>query len=183
MSKAKICRDEAAMQVALEKGLKWLVLRAATVKMYPTLPDLVQSARNAPGQLHKPESQIQVMLRMWNMSTSHLLPSGLPNWTSIHSQISKTCPRIPYAELAALQKFMQAWGGGTHAAHLKYLARFWSSGGRWAIRCYSHVFFAGLLAAERRGALPEDYCGNRLRSGSLPNRLGARRHRKDDLSC
>ena len=184
MSKAKICRNDAAMQVALEKGLKWLVLRAATVQLYPTLPDLIQSARNAPGQLHKPESQIQVMLRMWDMSTSHLLPSGLPNWTSIHAQINKTCPRIPHVELAALRKFMQAWGGGTHAAHLKDLARFWFSrvgdGRSVATATFSSLASLPLNAGE---LCPRTIVAIVNRSGSLPNRLRARRRRKDDLSC
>ena len=87
-------------------------------QMYPALPDLIQSARNAPGQLHKPESQIQVMMRMTDMAARSKLPNGLPNWTSIHSQIHKTCPRMLHAELAALQRFMQAWGGGTYSAQL-----------------------------------------------------------------
>ena len=127
MSRAKVCRDDDEMRTALDKGLKWLVLRAGTVQMYPALPDLIQSARNAPGQLHKPESQIQVMMRMTDMAARNMLPNGLPNWTSIHSQIHKTCPRMLHAELAALQRFMQAWGGGTYSAHLKDLARFWAS--------------------------------------------------------
>ena len=127
MSLAKICKGDPDMKEAMEKGLKWLVLKATAVKLYPALPDLIQAARNAPGQLHKPESQIQVMMRMSAMAKKVTHADGLPNWAAIHNQISKTCPRIQLSELASLQRFLQRWGGGDHAAHLKDLAKFWTS--------------------------------------------------------
>ena len=47
----QITKGDPQLSEALEKGLKWLVLDADVEDLYPSLPDLVQRARQAIGQV------------------------------------------------------------------------------------------------------------------------------------
>ena len=52
------------MKDAFEKGLDWLVLRASVADAYPSLPELVQHAKSAPGAIARRESEVQLLLRI-----------------------------------------------------------------------------------------------------------------------
>ena len=51
VSLVKICNGDSNIKLAIELGLKWYVVKARAVKLYPELSGLIQQARNAPGHV------------------------------------------------------------------------------------------------------------------------------------
>ena len=63
MNKSKVSVDKKLMD-AVENGLTWLVLSSSVAKLYPTLPDLVQWARNFVGTTQQAESNIGLLAKI-----------------------------------------------------------------------------------------------------------------------
>ena len=122
LSYSKLSSD-AALQDALDHGLEWLVLSADVVEMYPTLPDLIQSARNAPGAAHQKEDAFQLLQKVQQMAIG--MPSGstVVDWNAIkHTMIRRGQTTID--ELEPLLAFAQRYGGGSSSAFIEDVARF-----------------------------------------------------------
>ena len=126
MSAAKMCQGDPEFAKAIECGLEWLVLKAETVEKYPELPALIQSSRNAPGSLHREETQIDIMMRMLTLSQQHIGDDQNPNWAAVRSELEKTCSRHA-PDFISFQKFIRAWAGGPEAFFLKELQTFWAA--------------------------------------------------------
>ena len=126
MSMAKICSDDKALAEAIEHGVAWTVIRASVVLQHPELPGLIQASKNAPGNLHEEETQVQLMMRMSLLSQKCLLECGAPNWAHVHKETAKTSSKH-CENLLIFQKFIQRWGGGAKAYHIRELLNFWST--------------------------------------------------------
>lgn len=69
LSYSKLAAKDANLKAALDHGLEWLVIGASVVKEHPTLPDLVQAARNATGAVMHKEDAFQLLQRIASMAS------------------------------------------------------------------------------------------------------------------
>ena len=61
MSASKVRAKQPELQEALEKGLKWTIIKREAVKRWPIITQLVQSTRQIAGQLHNGETHFELM--------------------------------------------------------------------------------------------------------------------------
>ena len=98
MCKAKIAGKDPIWKEALEHGLKeWTVIHKHVPVMYPTLPNLIQRARNAVSQNNSGESIIEMLLEIHSISKDMQKKSGeSPDWAALEQIVMQSEP--PFAE-------------------------------------------------------------------------------------
>ena len=97
---------------AVTQGLRWKVLDWKVREMWPRVTDLIQSARNIGSTLNRKESEMQILLRLHNMSSAfELKTGGSPPWASIKRSILRTRPACA-DKLDAMIAFEAARSGG-----------------------------------------------------------------------
>ena len=98
MCKAKIDARDPFWKDALEHGLKnWTVIHKDVAKLYPTLPNLIQRARNAVSQNASGESVIEMLLEIMAIASEMEAKTGAaPNWGTLQNIVLQSEP--PFAE-------------------------------------------------------------------------------------
>ena len=138
---SKIERYDAPLASAVVRGLNWTVLKAEVGERFPTLPKLLQQARNAPGSACRLENEVQVMLSMQQQaSAEQALTGGNPDYDRIMNAVARTKP--PCADdLKELLRFVVVCSGGSDGALLKDLADFHREGVQSENRSVRGIFF------------------------------------------
>ena len=122
MSLAKLSQD-VLLGDALKSGLTWLVLSHKVRVLYPTLTDLVQSARNAPGAAQRKESEVQLLVRMQRMATEQSKSSsGVVDWAGIGKVVARRTG--DNAIVPVLLRYVQLYGGGERGLFISELNKF-----------------------------------------------------------
>ena len=70
LSRQKFSKKNKQIDVAIESGLTWTVIRHSAEEMYPTLPALIQKSRNKVAQATKASTIGQCLSMIENMVTS-----------------------------------------------------------------------------------------------------------------
>lgn len=123
MSVARLSADP-AMREALDNGITWLVVSSKAVKSYPSLPELVQAAKNATGAVHHREDAFQLLQKVQSMAAAMSSRSGSVDW----QDISRTAVRMSHCtteELAPILAFAQKFGGGTSTHFVEEMGQFY----------------------------------------------------------
>ena len=126
MSSTKLSSD-VALKDALENGLSWLVLSSIVPRLYPSLCDLVQHAKNATGSVQRKENEIQVLMKIQSLVDSSKSPTID---SRAISEIIRKRTFIEAADIETYLNFVQLYGGGVggrfvrdldafHKAHVK----------------------------------------------------------------
>ena len=127
MSKSKLAEKDPALADALDKGLEWLILKKEVGTLCPTLPDLVQNAKNASGQAQRMETEVQLLSRIHSlaqsMSSSTVDGQVVVDWSAVQRAVLRRKVPEP-SEVPDLVKYVQRWGGGVHGTFLKDLSSF-----------------------------------------------------------
>ena len=55
-------RNQEQLGKAMSEGIPWLMIKAQAVRLYPTLPDLIQQARQVTGQVQNRETQVELLV-------------------------------------------------------------------------------------------------------------------------
>ena len=120
-------RDEGLAQ-AVTNGLTWKVYSWRMRVWYPSVPDLLQTARNMASTTLRKQSEIQGLLRLHNHSvlTKGLVASGIPAWHIVKASIMKTRPSFA-DKLEAMIAFVATKSGGDGGEYLQYLSRWHSN--------------------------------------------------------
>ena len=105
-------------------SLKWMVLKACVGERYPSLCDLVQEARNGPGQSQRSESEMQILLRIQASARAMSARKYRKvDWQAVQSTILRT--RVPSpADVLDMIRFVQRWGGGDDGYFIRDLNDF-----------------------------------------------------------
>ena len=119
----QITNGDPQLAEALEKGLKWLVLDADVEDLYPSLPDLVQRARQAIGQVQSEESILQLCMNIQTLAASMQEDNKVANFDLIAAQVRQSCPKHP-EDIHKLCSFVQLYSGGKDGQYLKDLTEF-----------------------------------------------------------
>ena len=126
VSEAKVCSDIELMK-ALKDGLEWTVIKAGVAKEYPSLPELIQAARNKPGQSQRSDNEFQAIQRVWclmkRMSTT--TAGGVTvDWERVQKAVSATNRCKDIGDIPVFTRFVQLWGGGEEGQFVADLNRF-----------------------------------------------------------
>ena len=145
LSLSKLKHRDAAFADAVENGLHWLVLSHRLRATFPELLSLIQSARNAAGQVARRENEVQVLLRLHHLALSEAQTSvnGQIPWERVRARALASRP--PCAdEIEDLSLFVAACGGGASATYLKDLDAFHKAHVNSELRSVRGSFFAAV---------------------------------------
>jgi hypothetical protein len=125
MSIAKCC--DVVLSDALANGIEWLVLPAHVGVDYPSLPQLVQSARNATGQVQHQESELQLLLKVHALAAEQSKAGqGHVDWSTVALEARKSrCKQLD--DLPSYLGYVQKWGGGESMEFVHALRDYFAS--------------------------------------------------------
>ena len=111
MSEAKIVDYRPRMGVKINKGKYWLVLKAIVILLFPSLPRLIQAARQATGQVQNCEGIFELL-----QCIQSLIPAAdaVTEWGNIKLSVGKS-ESPNKADIPDLVEFVAKYGGGSKA--------------------------------------------------------------------
>ena len=68
------------MAKAMDEGLPWTIVKSQAIKMYPTLPWLIQAGRQVVGQVQTRETQVELLMSIQQIRTSM---GAAPDWSLV----------------------------------------------------------------------------------------------------
>ena len=89
LHKGRIIEIAPSMAEPLEKGLNWLVLKKEVGELFPTLPALIQSARQAIGQVQHGESHFELLQGIQTEISNAKDPTKI-DWERIHKSLARS---------------------------------------------------------------------------------------------
>jgi hypothetical protein len=123
MSMSKVTAGDAKLKQALEQGIEWFVFRAQVAALYPSLPAIVQQAKNLVGQSQREESELQLMLRMNRLASRFSDAEQKVDWSKVIATVSRGNV-AKHVDIAALAQYVQYWSGGASGSLLQELLLF-----------------------------------------------------------
>ena len=120
----RIRSRDANLAEAVGTGLQWKVYSWRARVWYPTLPDLLGSARGMAASTLRKQGEMEGLLKLHtsSVSTQGLAADGAPAWHIAKADLMKTRP--PFADkVDAMIGFVATKSGGAEGEHLRYLNR------------------------------------------------------------
>ena len=121
---ARIRSRDANLAEAVTSGLTWKVYNWRARVWYPSLPDLLGSARGMAASTLRKQGEMEGLLKLHtsSVSTKGLVAEGTPAWHIVKANLMKTRP--PFADkLDAMIGFVATKSGGEEGEYLRYLTR------------------------------------------------------------
>jgi hypothetical protein len=122
LSVSKISLRDRLFAEAVKEGLVWTIISTEAVRLFPTLPALIQASGNAAGQVAQGEHEIQTMRKVLNAwyAEKALLPEGhLVDFAKVRSRTLASAnahgDAIPW-----MYAFLLKYCGGSNAEFLKH---------------------------------------------------------------
>ena len=120
----KVRAKQPEIAEAMEKGLRWTIIKAEAVKRWPIITKLVQGARQIAGQIHNGETHFELLVAIQEMANDIADPqTGAIDWTAVQKAASATEHRfiddVPY-----LCTIVQLYGGGNDGQFLRNFTAF-----------------------------------------------------------
>ena len=122
MSKNRIIETQPSMDEPLNRGMLWLVLKKEVGDLFPKLPALIQSARQAIGQVQHGESHFELMEGIQSFISSANDPKSI-NWKAIEKQLARSESKFA-EDLPLLCEYVRMYGGGTSGVFVRRLNAF-----------------------------------------------------------
>jgi hypothetical protein len=115
----KVMKHDPDFGAAVMDGVQWLVIPSWLLQAHPTLATFLQSAGNAPGQVSKPEHEMQMLRKIHNccMELRATSPQGRVSFEQVKSRVLKSKPPCASA-LPGMFNFVVRHGGGSGAVLL-----------------------------------------------------------------
>jgi hypothetical protein len=139
---------------AVREGLPWSVLSWRVEAEFPGVLSLIQSARNASGQVARSEHEMQVMLRIQALALSEQKRTGnAPDWAAISKTVLRSRPPCA-ADIRELQVFVATCGGGTTGSFLDDLGVFHRQCVNSDLRTIRGAFYKAVAELSLDGDIP-----------------------------
>jgi hypothetical protein len=123
MSVRKLETKDQAYAAAVRSGLHWTVMKWQVRCLYPTVPSLLQTARNMSATMIRQESEMQGLLRLHALSAAQQNSGRDIDWSIIKKNIARSRP--PYVEsLNEMISFLVTRSGGVAGKYLHSLKHF-----------------------------------------------------------
>ena len=113
------------MKEALEKGMHWQIIDPRAEEIYgPALPNLVQRARQAVGQVQNEESLLELCLECNNVAAEMMgADDGDVDYQHVEEIVAQSQVKNP-DDIPRACAFVQLYGGGSRGQYIKDLAKF-----------------------------------------------------------
>lgn len=113
------------MKEALEKGMRWQIIDPRAEEMYgDALPNLVQRARQAVGQVQNEESLLELCLECNMVAAAMIEKEGdIPDYDVVEEIVGQSQVKNP-EDIPRACAFVQLYGGGKKGQYIKDLAKF-----------------------------------------------------------
>lgn len=115
----KVQKHDPEFGAAVMDGVQWLVIPGWLLQQHPSLATFLQSAGNAPGQVSKPEHEMQMLRKIHNccMELRTNSPQGRVPFEQVKARVLKSKPPCS-ASLPGMFSFVVRHGGGGGAVLL-----------------------------------------------------------------
>ena len=102
LSASRVAALQPELKDALDKRLKWTVIKADAVRRWPIITKLAQQARQVAGQLHNGETHFE-MLRTIQRTADNLADpnTGAIDWNAVQKAVSVYSKPTPSAHPTA----------------------------------------------------------------------------------
>lgn len=121
LSVSKIGLRDPLFAQAVKEGLSWTIISTEAIRIFPSLPGLIQASGNAAGQVAQGEHEVQTMRKVLNAwyTEKGLLPEGhLVDFTRVRARVMASAnahaETIPW-----MYSFLLKYGGGKDSEYLK----------------------------------------------------------------
>ena len=155
MSKNRIIETQPSMDEPLNRGMSWLVLKKEVGDLFPTLPALIQSARQAIGQVQHGESHFELMEGIQSFIANASDQKSI-DWKLIEKNLARSESKFA-DDLPLLCEYVRVYGGGRSGVFVHRLNAFVS-------HCVSdnRYIAASTFAAivKLKGLQSNEYCPN-----------------------
>jgi len=116
LSPTKISNNRPRVAHVLEKGLRWTVIKSPAEILYPTLPDVVQRAKNAPQAVAQDEDEFQILHRA--VVVKKVMP-----WDAVDKDLRQSKPKC-VDDIPAIINYAQKWAGENINTFISPLCQF-----------------------------------------------------------
>ena len=159
MSKNRIIETQPSMDEPLNRGMQWLVLKKEVGELFPKLPALIQSARQAIGQVQHGESHFELMEGIQSFIANASDQKSI-DWKLIEKNLARSESKFA-DDLPLLCEYVRVYGGGKSGVFVHRLNAFVS-------HCISdnRYIAASTFAAivKLKGLQSNEYCPNFMTS-------------------
>ena len=121
MSKSKIIGLRPGMEDVLDNGIKWLVVKKEAIELFPELPNCIQAARQAIGQVQHGEGVFELLESIQSLVSSS--PANQKDWAAIQKRVAMSESGFA-AEIPTFCDYVRLYGGGHRGQFVKRLLRF-----------------------------------------------------------
>ena len=122
MSKNRIIETQPSMDEPLNRGMLWLVLKKEVGDLFPTLPALIQSARQAIGQVQHGESHFELMEGIQSFIAKASDQKSI-DWKLIEKNLARSESKFA-DDLPLLCEYVRMYGGGKSGVFVHRLNAF-----------------------------------------------------------
>ena len=118
MRLAQLREQDPNFASAVDRGLRWKVLRWQAREQYPEVLNLLQEARNVAGHIQRQENEMRGLLQLHNLAASAMKRKEILDWSVIKRIVRRSRP--PFAEsLDNMVAFVAARSGGIQGQYFK----------------------------------------------------------------
>lgn len=151
LSLSKIEAKDKGLAEAVKNGCSWQVVSSAAVRLFPALPQLLQTAGNAAGQIAQGEHEVQMLQRIhgvWRHEASVLKAGHQVDFAAVKAKVLASASG--HAEvIAPMYSFMLKYCGGDTAPFLHDSVQFVNHHGQPTIKLGAPFYHA--LSSDTKG--------------------------------
>ncbi|CAK0800168.1 unnamed protein product [Prorocentrum cordatum] len=111
------------VEKALDTGLRWLMVKKEAEERWPKLPGLIQSAKQATGQVQSEETHFELLLHIQAIASEQGRDGSVIDWARVKTEASKSESKY-VDDIDACADFVAKYGGGSQGQFIKDLVQF-----------------------------------------------------------
>ena len=123
ISTGQIQSKDKQLEKALDTGLRWLMVKKEAEERWPKLPGLIQSAKQATGQVQSEETHFELLLHIQTIASEQGRDGSVIDWARVKTEASKSESKY-VDDIDACADFVAKYGGGSQGQFIKDLVQF-----------------------------------------------------------
>lgn len=106
---AALCCQDLGVKEAVEKGLRWTILRHEVESEFPMVPNIIQGALNAQASAHEGANFVQTLLQVVDEAKS-FTKGNTVKWSEVAKKVARAQPARA-GDVPSIIEFVKIWGG------------------------------------------------------------------------
>jgi hypothetical protein len=123
MSASKLSELDKSLGEAIKSGLHWTVISWRVEEQWPNIIEILQEAGNAPAQIQKGESEIQITMKIAEAASKQQKKNGSVDWKYIQTVVARSRPAC-IDDIPDLAEYVRLFAGGVDFKYQRELASF-----------------------------------------------------------